>query len=91
MQGYGRLGAAFHGLGMFEEAAEAYETGLKIEPENAQLKKGLADLDRAMMSTPPGQAWGSAAPGAPTLTPSPSSWAGGVAGRQTRRTATPRR
>jgi stress-induced-phosphoprotein 1 len=40
-KGYGRRGAALIGLGEHERAIEAYERGLEIEPENAQLKQGL--------------------------------------------------
>lgn len=45
-QGYSRKGAALHGLKKFAEAEKAYEAGLKIEPENAQLKKGLEEVER---------------------------------------------
>lgn len=45
-KGYGRKGAALHGLGDLEEAAKAYEEGLKIDPANALLKKGLEDVER---------------------------------------------
>jgi stress-induced-phosphoprotein 1 len=48
VQGYSRLGAALHGLGRFDEAQKAYEKGLGIEPDNAQLKKALEDVKRAM-------------------------------------------
>ena len=43
MQGYSRKGAALHGLHEYDDAIEAYEAGLKIEPENAGLKKGKED------------------------------------------------
>ena len=33
---------------MYEEAVRAYEDGLKIEPDNAQLKKGIDEVDRAI-------------------------------------------
>ncbi len=32
IQGYGRQGAAYHGMGMLEKAKEAYLAGLKVEP-----------------------------------------------------------
>jgi len=48
LQGYSRLGAALHGLGSYDEAIEAYEKGLKIEPENASLKKGLQEVERVL-------------------------------------------
>ena len=38
---YGRKGAALQGSGRIEEARKAYEQGLALEPDNAQLKKGL--------------------------------------------------
>ena len=47
-KGYSRVGAAHHGLGQLEEAADAYKNGLKIEPENALLKKGLEDVNTQM-------------------------------------------
>ncbi|KAJ3268167.1 Hsp90 cochaperone [Terramyces sp. JEL0728] len=49
-KGYSRKGAALHGLGQLPEAAEVYKAGLKIEPENAQLKKALGDVERAIES-----------------------------------------
>lgn len=50
-KGYARKGAALHGAGKFDEAIQAYKDGLKIEPENAPLKKGLAEVEEA--SSPP--------------------------------------
>lgn len=35
---------ALHGLGKLEESLEAYEKGLKIDPNNAQLKAGEAKV-----------------------------------------------
>ncbi|CAG8522981.1 11639_t:CDS:2, partial [Scutellospora calospora] len=46
-KGYNRKGAALHGLGKLDEARETYKEGLKIEPDNAQLKKALEDLEHA--------------------------------------------
>jgi len=46
-KGYGRLGAALHGMNRFPEAEKAYEDGLKLEPNNAALKKGLDEVERA--------------------------------------------
>jgi len=51
-KGYGRKGAALYGLGDLEGAAKAYEEGLKIEPTNSLLKKGLEDVERAMNDSP---------------------------------------
>ncbi|CAG8842908.1 1264_t:CDS:2, partial [Racocetra persica] len=45
-KGYSRKGAALHGLGKIQEARETYQEGLKIDPNNAQLKKSLEDLER---------------------------------------------
>jgi stress-induced-phosphoprotein 1 len=45
-KGYGRKGAALYGLGDLEGATKAYEEGLKIEPTNSLLKKGLEDVER---------------------------------------------
>jgi len=42
-KGYGRKGAALHGLGRYEAAIGAYEKGLDVEPGLAMLTKGLAD------------------------------------------------
>merc|ERR1712087_903676 len=42
-KGYGRKGAALHGLQRFEAAIAAYEEGLKVEPGLAMLTKGLDD------------------------------------------------
>lgn len=47
-KGYGRKGAALHGARRLEEAVDAYDAGLKIAPEDAGLKKGLADVRRAV-------------------------------------------
>ncbi len=44
-KGYGRLGAAFHGMNRFDEAEKAYEDGLKLDPNNAALKKGLNEVE----------------------------------------------
>lgn len=41
-KGYQRLGAAHHGLRDYEEAVEAYEKGLQIDPTNASLKESMA-------------------------------------------------
>jgi stress-induced-phosphoprotein 1 len=47
-KGYSRKGAALHGLGDFIAASSAYKEGLKIEPGNALLQKGLKDVEKAM-------------------------------------------
>ncbi|KAK3812605.1 MAG: chaperone [Linnemannia elongata] len=47
-KGYGRKATALFGLGRYPEANDVYEAGLKIEPTNAQLQKGLQDTKQAM-------------------------------------------
>ena len=39
-KGYGRKGAALHGLGRFDQAIAAYEKGLDVEPGLAMLTRG---------------------------------------------------
>lgn len=45
-KGYSRKGAALHGLGKLDDAVVAYSQGLKIEPENAQLKQALDEVEK---------------------------------------------
>ena len=47
-KGWGRKGAAMHGLGDLLGANDAYEEGLKLDPNNAQNKSGLASVKRAI-------------------------------------------
>ncbi|TVY44912.1 Heat shock protein-like protein [Lachnellula occidentalis] len=47
-KGWGRKGAAAHGLGDLLAAHDAYEEGLKLDPNNAQNKSGLASVNRAI-------------------------------------------
>ena len=47
-KGWGRKGAALHGLGDLLGAHDAYEEGLKLEPSNAANKKGFEDVQRAI-------------------------------------------
>ncbi|KAG0270703.1 Hsp90 cochaperone [Actinomortierella ambigua] len=49
-KGYGRKAAALFGLGRLNEAEKTYEEGLKIEPTNPQLQKGLQETQQAMES-----------------------------------------
>jgi stress-induced-phosphoprotein 1 len=51
-QGYSRVAAAYHALGEFEKAKEAYETGLKHEPNNEAMKKGLLETQSALCTSP---------------------------------------
>ncbi|KAI1374340.1 heat shock protein [Hypoxylon crocopeplum] len=47
-RGWGRKGAALHGSGDLLGANDAYEEGLKHDPNNAGLKNSLASVQRAM-------------------------------------------
>lgn len=47
-KGWSRKGAAAHGLGDLVKANDAYEEGLKVAPEDAGLKSGLASVKRAI-------------------------------------------
>jgi stress-induced-phosphoprotein 1 len=47
-KGWGRKGAAMHGLGDLVGAHDAYEEGLKLDPNNVQNKAGLAAVNRAI-------------------------------------------
>ncbi|KAI1765632.1 heat shock protein [Hypoxylon sp. FL1150] len=47
-RGWGRKGAALHGSGDLLGASDAYEEGLKLDPNNAGLKSSLASVQRAM-------------------------------------------
>eukprot|EP00285_Hemiselmis_virescens_P013539 CAMPEP_0173391192 /NCGR_PEP_ID=MMETSP1356-20130122/17702_1 /TAXON_ID=77927 ORGANISM="Hemiselmis virescens, Strain PCC157" /NCGR_SAMPLE_ID=MMETSP1356 /ASSEMBLY_ACC=CAM_ASM_000847 /LENGTH=574 /DNA_ID=CAMNT_0014348765 /DNA_START=109 /DNA_END=1833 /DNA_ORIENTATION=- len=47
-KGYGREGAAFHGMGMLDKAKESYKKGLKVEPGLAMLSNGLAEVEQAI-------------------------------------------
>lgn len=46
-KGYSRKGLALFHLGNYAEAKIAYQRGLALEPENAQMKEGLAEVIRA--------------------------------------------
>lgn len=47
-KGWGRKGAALHGQGDLLGANDAYEEGLKHDANNAQLKAGLASVQKAI-------------------------------------------
>lgn len=47
-KGWSRKGTAAHGLGDLVKASDAYEEGLKLAPEDAGLKSGLASVKRAI-------------------------------------------
>jgi len=44
-KGYSRLGAAYFGLNQFDQAMDAYDRGLKVDPSNAQLRQGKVDIE----------------------------------------------
>lgn len=50
-QGYSRLGTAFSFLKQYEEAEKTFEAGLKLEPNNAQLKAGLEEVQSNLAAT----------------------------------------
>ncbi|KAI9830546.1 MAG: hypothetical protein M1819_005504 [Sarea resinae] len=47
-KGWGRKGAALHGQGDLLGSHDAYEAALKLDPNNAQAKSGLAAVKRAI-------------------------------------------
>jgi len=47
-KGWGRKGAALHGLGDLVGAKDSFEEALKLEPSNAQAKSGLEAVNRAI-------------------------------------------
>ncbi|PNP58741.1 hypothetical protein THARTR1_01757 [Trichoderma harzianum] len=49
-KGWGRKGAALHGMNDLFGAVDAYEAGLKLDPNNAQLKSGIASVEKALPS-----------------------------------------
>lgn len=49
-KGWGRKGAALHGKGDLLGANDAYSEGLKLDANNAQLKSGLASVEKAMQN-----------------------------------------
>lgn len=51
IKGYSRKAAALHGLKRYDDAEKAYKEGLKLEPNNEQLKSGLQELKRAKVDT----------------------------------------
>ncbi|KAF9105990.1 Hsp90 cochaperone [Mortierella sp. AM989] len=47
-KGYGRKAAALFGLGRYPDANDVYEAGLKLEPTNTLLQKGLQETQQEM-------------------------------------------
>ncbi|KAJ1954117.1 Hsp90 cochaperone [Dispira parvispora] len=48
-KGYSRKGAALFGLQRYEDAREGFKEGLKYDANNAQLQKGMDDVERAIL------------------------------------------
>lgn len=48
VKGYSRKGKALFGLKKYKEAKEAYEEGLKKDANNAALKEGIEETNKAM-------------------------------------------
>ncbi|TPX33118.1 hypothetical protein SmJEL517_g03939 [Synchytrium microbalum] len=61
-KGYSRVGAAQYGLSKYGDAAKAYEEGLKLDPSNAQMQKGLDDSENMLMNEMNDMPGGSADP-----------------------------
>ncbi|KAI5290520.1 Hsp90 cochaperone [Ascosphaera acerosa] len=55
-KGWGRKGAAMHGMGDLVGASDAYEHALSLDPANAQAKAGLDAVQRAMQAESAGGA-----------------------------------
>merc|ERR1711871_950345 len=52
-KGYARKGAALHSLKQYQEAKEAYEEGLKVDPKDAGCLNGVKEVQK-ILSAPPG-------------------------------------
>ncbi|KAI0097906.1 hypothetical protein GGR51DRAFT_539561 [Nemania sp. FL0031] len=61
-RGWGRKGAALHGSGDLVGAVDAYEEGLKLDPNNAGLKNSLASVRRAIEQEGGGAGFGGGDP-----------------------------
>ncbi|KAJ1736911.1 Small glutamine-rich tetratricopeptide repeat-containing protein 2 [Coemansia sp. Benny D160-2] len=75
LKGYSRLGHAYFGLGKFAEAADAYEKGLELDPENKVMASSLTTT-RAKLDMERGDGSPSAGP-MPEARPSSASAGGG--------------
>jgi len=53
-KGYSRKGTALHFLRKYNEARRAYLEGLRIDPNNAQLKQGLEEVQKEINAQNPG-------------------------------------
>lgn len=50
VKGYSRKGSALAYLGKLDESIEAYQEGLKLDPDNQQLKEGLSEVQSQRQS-----------------------------------------
>ncbi len=50
---YVRRGAALHKLKRYQDAIEAYEKGLEVDPDNVSIKKGLEEVKLAKLRSEP--------------------------------------
>ena len=57
-KGHGRVGAAYHKMQRYEEAAEAYEAGLMVCPGDSALQAGLAEVVKLRDAEPAGDGAG---------------------------------
>lgn len=53
-KGYSRKGAALHFLGRLDDALDVYGEGLKLDPNNQMLMKGVAEVKKAKEAPPQG-------------------------------------
>jgi len=67
-KGYSRKGAALHTLKRYNDAIAAYEEGIAKFPDDAVLKKGLAEVKRDKDGPPRGSGGGGAGFGMPGMT-----------------------
>ncbi len=51
LKGYSRMGTALAGLHRFDEAIQEYEKGLKLEPNNQQIKEAFEEAQKQKEST----------------------------------------
>lgn len=69
-KGWGRQGAALLGLGRTHEAVAAYERALALEPDNAQVRKGLEAAQRTKEEGSTARS----SPGVPNIFADPQMW-----------------
>lgn len=50
-KGYSRKGAALHAAGLYDDALDTYEAGLKVAPDDAALKNAVNDVMKAKNSS----------------------------------------